>query len=46
MAMDELLSRQLPQAVEAEQAVIGSMLIDPSCIPEVIELLRPEDFYA
>ncbi|MDO5784628.1 MAG: replicative DNA helicase [Eubacteriales bacterium] len=46
MAMDDLLARQLPQAIEAEQAVIGSMLIDPSCIPEVIELLRPEDFYA
>lgn len=46
MAMDDLLARQLPQALEAEQAVIGSMLIDPSCIPEVIELLRPEDFYA
>ena len=46
MAMDDLLARQMPQAVEAEQAVIGSMLIDPSCIPEVIELLRPEDFYA
>ncbi len=46
MAMDELLARQMPQALEAEQAVIGSMLIDPSCVPEVIELLRPEDFYA
>ena len=26
MAMDELLSRQLPQAVEAEQAVIGPIV--------------------
>jgi len=43
---DELLARQLPQSLEAEQAVIGSMLIDPACIAEVIELLRPEDFYA
>ena len=46
MALDELLARQMPQAAEAEQAVIGSMLIDPSCIPNIIELLRPEDFYA
>ena len=45
MALDELLARQMPQAAEAEQAVIGSMLIDPSCIPDIIELLRPEDFY-
>lgn len=43
---DELLARQLPQSLEAEQAVIGSMLIDPACIAEVIEALRPEDFYA
>lgn len=42
---DELLARQMPQATEAEQAVIGAMLIDTACIPEVIELLRPEDFY-
>lgn len=43
--MDELLMRQMPQSTEAEQAVIGSMLIDPACIPEAIELLRPDDFY-
>ena len=42
--MDELLARQLPQSAEAEQAVIGSMLIDPECIPVVIEQLRPDDF--
>ena len=30
--MDELLTRQMPHSLEAEQAVIGSMLIDPSCI--------------
>ena len=45
MALDELLARQMPQAAEAEQAVLGSMLIDPSCIPDIIEMLRPEDFY-
>ena len=44
--VDELLARQLPQSLEAEQAVIGAMLIDPACVAEVIELLRPEDFYA
>lgn len=43
--MDELLARQLPQSAKAEQAVIGSMLIDPECIPVVIEQLRPDDFY-
>lgn len=43
---DDLLSRQVPQSIEAEQAVIGSMLISPACVSEVIELLVPDDFYA
>ncbi len=43
--MDELLTRQAPQALEAEQSVLGSMLIDERCVPDVIGILRPEDFY-
>ena len=44
--MDEaLLTRQMPHSVEAEQAVLGSMLIDSRCVPEVVEELRGEDFY-
>lgn len=43
--MDELLSRQTPHSVEAEQAVIGAALFDPSCVASVVELLRPDDFY-
>ena len=42
---EELLTRQLPHSVEAEQAVLGAMLIDARCIPAVIEKLRSEDFY-
>ena len=42
---EELLSRQMPHSTEAEQSVLGSMLIDERCVPEVIEALRPEDFY-
>ena len=44
--MDEaLLLRQVPHSVEAEQSVLGAMLIDPRCIPQVIEELVGEDFY-
>ena len=43
--MDELLARQTPHSVEAEQAVIGAILFDPTCVPKVIELLQPDDFY-
>ena len=43
--MDDLYSRQTPYSVEAEQAVLGSVLIDPKSAPRVIELLTADDFY-
>ena len=43
--MDELLGRKTPHSAPAEQAVIGSMLIDSKCIPEVLEKLKPDEFY-
>lgn len=43
--MDELLAKKSPHSTEAEQAVLGSMLIDERCIPEVIAALKPDDFY-
>ena len=43
--MDELLGRKIPHSAPAEQAVIGSMLIDSRCIPEVLEKLKPDEFY-
>ena len=42
---EELIARQLPQSLEAEQAVLGSMLIDDRCHTDVIGILRPEDFH-
>ena len=45
MALDDLLSRQVPYSIEAEQAVLGSMLINPKCISDVMEVLKQEDFY-
>ncbi len=43
--MDALNARAVPSSAEAEQAVIGSMLIDADCIALVIEQLRANDFY-
>ncbi len=43
--MEELLGRQMPHSVGAEQAVIGSMLIDPGCIADVIDKVKAEEFY-
>ncbi len=45
MAVEDLLLRQMPHSLEGEQAVLGSILIDPDCVKEVVDKLRPEDFY-
>jgi len=42
---EELVTRQPPQSLEAEQAVLGSILIDSRCLTDVIGIVRPEDFY-
>ena len=44
--MDEqLMAKQPPQSLEAEQSVLGSILIDSRCVADVIGVLRPEDFH-
>jgi replicative DNA helicase len=35
-----------PQAVDIEKAVLGAMLIEREAIPQVIEILPPDAFYA
>ena len=46
MAGEELLlGRQMPHSLEAEQAVLGSMLIDADCVKDVMDKLQPGDFY-
>ena len=42
---EELLSRQAPHSAEAEQAVLGSVLIDSRCINDIVGIVRPDDFY-
>lgn len=37
--------RSLPQSLEAEQSVIGAMIIDKSAIAKALEKLKDEDFY-
>ena len=37
--------RSLPQSIEAEQCVLGSMITDKNAIAEAIEKLEEEDFY-
>ena len=42
---DALLNNQMPHSPEAEQAVLGSMLIDADCIKDVMDKLQAQDFY-
>ncbi|MDD4888642.1 MAG: replicative DNA helicase [Phycisphaerae bacterium] len=39
-----LLERIPPQSVQAERCVLGSMMLDASCIGQVIQLLKREHF--
>jgi replicative DNA helicase len=39
------INRLLPQNIEAEQSVLGSLLIDRVAITRVATFLQPEDFY-
>ena len=42
---EELLSRQMPHSLEAEQSVLGSILIDSRCLADIIGIVKPADFY-
>ena len=34
-----------PQAVDVEEAVLGAMMIEPNCVPDVLESLTADCFY-
>ena len=40
-----MIDRLPPQSSEAEQSILGSILIDRDAIIEVADFLKPEDFY-
>ena len=44
-ALGELADRQPPRSIEAERAVIGSLLLLPEVCDEVALIVRPDDFY-
>ena len=35
----------LPYSLEAEQSVLGAVLVEPGCLSELVERLRPDAFY-
>jgi len=40
-----ILGRIPPQSIEAEQSVLGAMMLVSDTIPDVLEILKPDDFY-
>ena len=42
----ESLGVNLPYNMEAEQAVLGAAILEAEIIPQMVENLRPEMFYA
>ncbi len=41
----EITDRLPPQNIEAEQSVLGSLMIDKNAIIKIADLIKPEDFY-
>ena len=42
MSLDDV---NMPYSPEAEQAVLGSILIEPACITQILIIVKPEYFY-
>ena len=42
--MNGELSRRMPFSLEAEQSVLGAILIDPTCMDHLAGILNAEDF--
>ncbi|MCK5287387.1 MAG: replicative DNA helicase, partial [Thermodesulfovibrionia bacterium] len=43
--MDTALDRLPPQNIEAEQSVLGAILLENEALASAIEVISPEDFY-
>ena len=41
----DLMQKKMPSSIDAEQSVLGSILIDPECLNDVAQIVKAEDFY-
>ena len=39
------IGRQMPCSLEAENAIIGALLIDPNAFKEIESIIKSDDFY-
>ncbi|MBQ7784068.1 MAG: replicative DNA helicase, partial [Oscillospiraceae bacterium] len=45
MEFDEIAGREMPHSVEAEQTVLGAVLLDSDLLAQVMNYVKPESFY-
>ncbi|MCJ7541215.1 MAG: replicative DNA helicase [Desulfobacterales bacterium] len=45
MGKDPSLYRIPPQSLEAEESILSAILVDNDTLPEILEILSPQDFY-
>ena len=43
--VEQKIQKLPPQSIEAEQAVLGALLVNGTAITRVVDLLKPENFY-
>ena len=41
----DILQKKMPYSLDAEQSVLGSIIIDPECFDDIAQLISSEDFY-
>lgn len=39
------MAQLMPQNIEAEEAILGAILVNPKCLIDVVEFIKPESFY-
>ncbi len=45
LSQTDLIGRELPYSIDAEQSVIGALLVNPDLLPLAIAIIKPESFY-
>ena len=41
----EELSNLMPQNIDAEEAILGAILVNPNCMNKIVEYIKPDSFY-
>lgn len=41
----DILQKKMPYSLDAEQSVLGSIIIDPECFDDVAQIVKVDDFY-